>query len=268
MMKKLFKYISVAILAISLSFTSLALPTSALQDCNNLPGSERESCEENNRKEQENQQKGKININSTCEQFLGMVSWNCGVNITNEETLKSGIWTIAANVAFDIGVLAGYLVLGYVIYGGYLYLFASGDPNKAAAGKKTLTQAFIGLAIVMSANLIMGTIRVVLVGGNLGKCAGGECVTPESLVANLINWFIGIAGLVSAVFLVYGGVCYMTSAGDSNKLTKAKQTILYSLIGLGIVALAIAITAFVTNLINDANQNAFLINQIFIKGGK
>lgn len=196
-----------------------------------------------------------------CPNFLGLTSWDCGVpDINSEESLKNGIWTIVANIATDITVIAAYLVLGYVIYGGYLYSFSGGDPGKVATGKKTLVQAFIGLAIVMSANLIMGTIRIVLVGGsgNIGDCATGECVDPGTLVEQLIGWFISIAGIVSAIFLVYGGITYMTSSGDPGKTKKAKDMIMYSLIGLAIVALATVITAFVSNAIRNANQTSLL----------
>ena len=44
----------------------------------------------------------------------------------------------------------------------------------------------------------------------------------------------------------------MTSAGDPNKLQKAKQSIIYAVIGLIIVALAEVITAFVSGIISDA----------------
>ncbi|MBO7717969.1 hypothetical protein J6S37_00530 [Candidatus Saccharibacteria bacterium] len=206
-------------------------------------------------------------ITPTCDTFLGLTSWSCGVVIKDESTLKNGIWQIVANIAADITVVAAYLVLGYVIYGGYRYIFSGGDVGKVATGKKTLVHAFIGLAIVLSANLIMGTIRIVLVGGNLGNCISETttCVTPDQLVTNLVNWFISIAGLISAIFLVYGAVSYITSFGDSTKTQKAKQAILYSLIGLAIVALAFGMTAFVSTLIRDANENAeaaLLINQI------
>ena len=208
-------------------------------------------------------------VNSDCNYFLGMTSWNCGVNISDGESLKSGIWTIAANIATDITIIAAYLVLGDVIYGGYLYTFSSGDPGKVAAGKKTLLNAFLGLAIVMSAYLIMSTIRFVLLGanGDLGSCiniddASGNitsgCVDANTMVSSAIGWFIGIAGLVSAIFVVYGGISYITSAGDPGKAAKARQMILYALIGLAIVGLASAITAFVSNMIREADKKAAL----------
>ena len=198
--------------------------------------------------------------------FLGLYSWDCNVNISDDTSLKSGIWMIATNVAVDIAIIATYLIIGYVIYGGYLYTFSGGDPNKVATGKKTLTQAFIGLAITMCASIIMGAIRIALVGGtgNMGNCISAGCVKPDEMVTNLVGWVTGIAGIVSAIFLVYGAIQYVTSTGDPGKLKKAKETILYSLIGLVIVALATVIIAFVSNTIRNAEQNALIDNKIII----
>ena len=202
-----------------------------------------------------------------CGGFLGLTSWDCGVSISDQDSLKNGIWIIATNILTDITVVAAYLVLGYVIYGGYKYTFSGGEPTKVAEGKKTLVHAFIGLAIVMSASAILSSIRIALVGGqgNIGDCLTQECVDPNDMIVNLIQWVVGIAGVVSGAFVVYGGITYTTSAGDPNKLQKAKQMITYALIGLAIVALAEIITAFVSNMIRDANKGAFINETIISK---
>ena len=191
-----------------------------------------------------------------CHYVLGMVNWDCDVVITdNQEDLKTQTWIIAANVASDITILASFLVLGYVIYGGYLYIFSGGEPSKAVAGKKTLTQAFIGLAITMTSTIIMSTIRSVLLGNseqNLLNCATEGCVEPDLLFINTLHWFIAIAGIVSAIFIVYGGIAYTSSAGDPNKLSQAKKIITNALIGLAIVALAEITVAFVSKIIMDS----------------
>ena len=98
-------------------------------------------------------------VSGSCETLLGMRPWNCGVNnISDTDTLKVGIWQIVANIFNDITVIAAYLVIAYIVYGGYQYIFSGGDVGKVANGKRTLNQAFIGLAIVMSANIIVNTI--------------------------------------------------------------------------------------------------------------
>lgn len=189
--------------------------------------------------------------------FLGLVPWNESVQdlttISGQEELIKAIWQIVLNVSTDLTVAAAYLVIGFVIYGGYLYMLSNGDPGKVATGKKTLIQAFIGLAIVMSAHLIMDSIRVALLGGgSFSNCASKGCVDPNTLITESIQWTIGVAGVVAAIFVVAGGIGYMTSAGDPSKTQKAKNTLLYALIGLAIVALAEAITAFASGLIRNA----------------
>ncbi len=189
---------------------------------------------------------------SDCRQLLGLTSWDCGVNISSEDTLVSGIWQIVLNVLTNISIIAAYLVLGYVIYGGYLYTMSGGSADKIMSGKKTITRAFIGLGIIALANLIMNTIRFVLIGANnnLLDCATTECVNPTNMISGAIQWTIGIVGVVAVIFVVYGGISFMTSAGDPGKVKKAKDMILYSTIGIIVVTLAEIITAFVTNIIN------------------
>ena len=191
---------------------------------------------------------------SACEGFLGLKSWDCNVNISDENSLKSGIWTIVANIATDITVIAAYLIVGYVIYGGYLYTMAAGDPNKVAAGKKTLTHAFIGLAIVILANVILNTISAALGANFSSNCISSECINPGTMITNAISWAIAVVGFVAVIFVVYGGITYTTSAGDPSKVQKAKQMILYALIGLIIVALAEIIVAFVSGIIINSTS--------------
>ena len=198
---------------------------------------------------------------TSCQYFLGMTAWDCGFNknMASEEELTSNITLIASNILTDATVIASYLVIGYVIYGGYLYMFSSGDPGKAAAGKKALTHAFIGLAIVMSAYAIFSGIRIAIIGNqSFNECKiteGKACVDGGDMVVNLIHWFCGMGGAVSAIFLVVGGWGYITAAGEPGKLEKAKKTILYALIGLVIVALSTVLTAFVSSLIRASNGN-------------
>ena len=192
---------------------------------------------------------------SGCPSFAGLTSWDCNVGpINSANDIKNGIWTIAANIFTDITVVAAYLVLGYVIYGGYLYTFSEGEPGKVMTAKKTLTQAFIGLAIVMLANVILNTIRVALGANFNADCVNAKCADPGTMATTAVQWIIGVAGIVSAIFIVYGGISYMTSSGDPSKIQRAKSMITYALIGLAVVALAQIITAFVTNTINNAQS--------------
>ncbi len=207
-----------------------------------------------------------------CRYFLGMVSWDCGTNLTDGETpdskgITEGVWIIVLNILSDISVIAAYLTLGYVVYGGYQYIFSSGDPAKVVTSKKVLAQAFTGIAIVMLASIILNTIRIVLGVNFSNDCTTSACPSPESastMFDSFINWVIAIGGIISAIFVVYGGIAYMTSSGEPNKIQKAKNIITYALIGLAIVGLAKVITTFVFNAINQASAGSY-INTTIVK---
>lgn len=214
---------------------------------------------------------GGASFQGDCRNVLGMTSWDCGVNISDENSLKSGIWQIVANIATDIIVAGAYLALGYVIYSGYLYMFSNGDSGKVAGAKKSLAHALIGLAMVLSTSIIMGAIRAALLNNSPLNCdvtSGSGCIEPDAMVTSSIQWVIGIAGAVAVIFLVAGGISYITSGGESSKIQKAKQTILYALIGLGIVALAQVITAFVSGTVRDAKGNGAIPTIIAVKSIK
>ena len=74
------------------------------------------------------------------------------------------------------------------------------------------------------------------------------------LIQNILNAVIAVAGIVAVIFIVKGGFDYMTSSGDAGKVQKAKQTILYAVIGLIICALSFAIVNFV--IIGLLGQNS------------
>lgn len=204
---------------------------------------------------------------ANCDYFLGMPSWDCHLDtekINSTEGLKEGIWMIIANISISITILAAYLALGFIVYGGYRYIFAGGDTGKVASGRKTLTTAFVGLGIVILANIIFNGIKFALLtagGSNSSSPFGLPDVEANTVFTNALSWIIGMAGFAAAIFLVYGGISYITSSGDAGKLTKAKNTILYALIGLVIVGLAEIILAFVSSTIRKSAESAQINNQ-------
>jgi hypothetical protein len=110
----------------------------------------------------------------------------------------------------------------------------------------------------MSATIIVNSIRIALMhnNGSFAECASTECVSADTLVTNLIQWVVGISGVVAAAFVVGGGIMYITSAGDPSRLQTAKNIIKYALIGLVICALAEIIAGFMGGVITDAKNKS------------
>jgi hypothetical protein len=53
-----------------------------------------------------------------------------------------------------------------------------------------------------------------------------------------------LIGVASIVMIIYSGFLYATSSGDANNVTKAKNTLMYAIIGLVVASLAAAIINF------------------------
>ena len=83
-----------------------------------------------------------------------------------------------------------------------------------------------------------------------GADASGDL---RGVITGIINGVIGILGAVAAIFILIGGINYMTSAGDASKIEKAKKTILWAVIGLIIAALTFAIVNLV--IVNILGQS-------------
>ena len=69
-------------------------------------------------------------------------------------------------------------------------------------------------------------------------------------ISLILNTVYVVIGIVAVIMIILGGVNYATSQGDPAKIKKAKDTILYGIVGLVIVLLAFAITAFVLGALN------------------
>ena len=76
-------------------------------------------------------------------------------------------------------------------------------------------------------------------------CDVGNTDQFQPVIVKILNGIIGICGLIAVVYIVIGGINYMTSSGDAGKIKKARDTILYAVIGLIVVALAFALVNFV-----------------------
>ncbi|MEI6237337.1 MAG: pilin [Candidatus Saccharibacteria bacterium] len=86
-----------------------------------------------------------------------------------------------------------------------------------------------------------------LVNGNVecNTITEGAGNSINSMVATIINIFSWIVGVICVIMIIYGGFRYVTAGGDSARVGDAKNTILYAIVGLVIVALAQVIVKFV-----------------------
>lgn len=75
----------------------------------------------------------------------------------------------------------------------------------------------------------------------------------QNFMTNIIEILVTLAGILAALFFVWGGVGYITSTGNPENLEKSKKTIFYSAIGL-----AVTLGAYIlVNIVTQTAQSAF-----------
>jgi hypothetical protein len=85
----------------------------------------------------------------------------------------------------------------------------------------------------------------------LGKLNNIPCVEADgSTLDAVLSAVFVIAGSLSLLFLVIGGFRYVLSGGDPENTKKAKNTVLYSIIGLGISLSAFVVINYVLSALN------------------
>ena len=109
----------------------------------------------------------------------------------------------------------------------------------------------------VGAALILWTGKAMALDADSSVSRGAEAARADGMPSELLgdngvfrqvtNTILLIVGIISVVMLVYDRLRYIISGGDSKKVTDAKNTILYAIIGLIIAILAYAIIGFVLN---------------------
>ena len=81
-----------------------------------------------------------------------------------------------------------------------------------------------------------------------------ELIGSNGVFTRITNTVLYAVGIISVIMLIYGGLRYVVSGGDSKKVTDAKNTIIYAIIGLIVAILSYAIVNFVINAIGGGTN--------------
>ena len=71
----------------------------------------------------------------------------------------------------------------------------------------------------------------------------------SQIIENTLLWVLGVAGSIALFMLIAGGVMYITSAGDEQKVAAAKKIFNFTIIGLILVLISYSIIVTVTDIL-------------------
>jgi hypothetical protein len=116
--------------------------------------------------------------------------------------------------------------------------------------RETLKEAAIVLGL-MSAGLVLFNVlgidmaQAQLISpedspDNITTATGGEG-SFRNLAKTIVNFFLYFLGFIATIMIIYGGILYVTSAGNDENVGKAKKILLYAIVGIIVILLSFAI---------------------------
>lgn len=67
----------------------------------------------------------------------------------------------------------------------------------------------------------------------------------ESFIKTLVNVLLFIVGTLSVIMIIVSGIFYVISSGDAGRVAKAKNTLMYSIVGLVVAFIAYAVVNWI-----------------------
>jgi cytochrome bd-type quinol oxidase subunit 2 len=121
-------------------------------------------------------------------------------------------------------------------------------------------QILLLIALVIGGVFLMNTPGVSALtlreGVEAARCDGcpADLFGDGGVFKQITNTLIYIVGVIAVVMLVFGGIKYVVSGGDAKKVTDAKNTVLYAIIGLVIAFVSYAIVTFVISALPSSDN--------------
>ena len=78
-----------------------------------------------------------------------------------------------------------------------------------------------------------------------------ELFDDGGIVTTVINTMLFIVGILAVIMIIYAGIRYTTAHGDKGQVENAKNTLMYSIVGLVVAIIAYAVVNWVVGLFGD-----------------
>jgi Type IV secretion system pilin len=182
--------------------------------------------------------------------FLGLPSWHkylpkdkttCEIkldfynpNLKGDPALNK-LWLIAAAVIEILMRVGGLIAIIWIIRAGFEMSMSNGDPGAVKELRQRIIYTGVGLVIIVLAQGIVGFVA--------GKISGTQTirnddvnflvpqVNVDNLVGEVIKFAFGVLGAISVLMVVVGGIKMITSQGNPGDFTKARDTVIYAIVG-------------------------------------
>ncbi len=201
----------------------------------------------------------------------------CPVQITNTDTVTCGfipqdicdtvsktlpdtnnpLGGLGTLIDWAINILTGLFIIGTIVivaFSGVQISASAGNPEIIKSAKNNILKAVTGLALLISARAFLSLFGIYDTGFDppvtlFSKINRSNLSLNDfqQVLLNGLSIASSLAGIVSIIFLIVGGIRLSLSAGRPDAIKGAKNTILYALVGLTISIMAYGIITFVVD---------------------
>ena len=103
----------------------------------------------------------------------------------------------------------------------------------------------LGISLLALAAFVVPVVAQAVSFEDPSQSLGLGTADLKSTVINIINWVLGLLGIIAVVMIIYAGFQWLTAGGNEDKVSSAKKIISAAVVGLIIILLAWAIVNFV-----------------------
>lgn len=118
--------------------------------------------------------------------------------------------------------------------------------------KKTITSLSLAVTGAITAAIAASSPVLAQVRSGVNAATSGTELQGRSIpgsVSSIVNIILWAAGIIAVIMVIWSGMKFITANGEAQKVSAARNSLSYSLIGLVVVVLAYAIVNFViTNI--------------------
>lgn len=157
----------------------------------------------------------------------------------------------ATNVLSTLRTIIVVLSIIFIVLGGIFYITSAGNESRMKAAKGAITASMIGLAVGIAAPSFLKEIYTIMGGKSSSGIDTSQLTGPTltQIALNFLNFLLSIVGVLTIIMLIVGGIMYLTSAGDDDRVKTAKKIVTYSIIGIFISLASLVIVKQLANLL-------------------
>lgn len=172
-----------------------------------------------------------ISMTALAVVFFAISNPSWAANPTFENPIGTNSLTVFIDrVLSNLSIYIASIAVVFVLIGGIMYMASAGDEKRIEKAKAIFTSALIGLFIALAAPTFIHTIVYDIFQGNFNPI--GAAPSFKVILTKVLNFLLSIVGTIGIIGLVSGGIMYLTSYGNEERIEKGKKILVASIIGI------------------------------------